>query len=133
MIFKVDGQCPKCAKRGKKISLKKMKSHVDDISYIKEHFNYYVCKNSHCEVVYFNIMNEFLTHQLNKEVGYKKSSSSDATICYCYNIKKSQLNSNTIGYIKTKMEEYPCDCEKRNPYNSCCLNEIKKLLKAKCD
>lgn len=129
MIFKVEGQCPQCAQKGKKISLKKMKLHVDDLSYITDAFDYYICKNGSCEVVYFNIANQFLTSQLNKEVGYKHNSSDNALICYCYNITKSQLNEHTIGYIETKMEEYPCECAKRNPYGSCCMKEIKKLQK----
>ena len=127
MIFKQEGFCPKCATKGKHIALEKMLLHVDDISYLHEEFDYFVCKNNSCEVVYFNIINEFLTTQLNKSVGYKQSSSEDALICYCYNIKKAQLNEHTIDFIESKMEEYPCACEQRNPYGGCCLKEIKKL------
>lgn len=129
MIFKVEGQCPKCAQKGKSISIKKMRHHVDDISFLHDEFEYYVCQNSACEIVYFNIINEFYTYQLNKEVGYKQSSSQEANICYCYNIKKSDLNEYTIGYIETKMEEYPCECKTRNPYGNCCKKHIKKLMK----
>lgn len=129
MIFKQEGHCPKCASKGAKIAHKTLLLHVDDISYIHEEFDYFICKNSACDVVYFNIINEFLTSQLNKSVGYKQSSSKDALICYCYNIKKEQLNEHTLAYIETKMEECPCACEQRNPYGSCCLKEIKKLQK----
>lgn len=129
MIFKVEGLCPNCKKKGKKISLLKMKNHVDDISFLRDEFTYYICKNSACETVYFSIVSQFTTAQLNKEVGYKNSSSANANICYCYNIKKSQLNEHIIGFIESKMEEYPCDCATRNPYATCCRSEVKKLLK----
>lgn len=129
MIFKVEGQCSQCQTKGKKISLESMNNHVDDISFLRDEFDYHICKNSDCEVVYFNIVSQFTLTQLNKEIGYKRASSENANICYCYNIKKSQLNVHTIDFIKSKMEEYPCACDIRNPYGSCCQSDIKKLLK----
>ncbi len=131
MIFKVEGQCPNCAQKGKKIARDAMIHHVDDIAFLRDEFDYFVCKNSHCDTVYFSIVSEFDVHQLNKEVGYKNSSTQKANICYCYNINKEELHTNTAGIIETKMEEYPCACEQRNPYGTCCLGEIKKLLKEK--
>jgi len=133
MVFKAEGICPKCKSKGKQVSKDSMLHHVDDISYIKEQFDYYICKNALCEVVYFNILNEYLYTHLNKEVGYKSFSTSNANICYCYNIKKQDLNEHTIGIIETKMDEYPCACEVRNPYGSCCRKEIKKLMKEKIE
>lgn len=129
MNFRVEGQCPKCHQKGKMIALNKMLNHVDDISYIKDRFDYFICKNSSCENVYFNISNEYTLKQLNKEVGYKKDSSIDAVICYCYNIKKSSLNEHIFDLIEEKMEFYPSSCGIRNPYGKCCLVEIKKTLK----
>lgn len=129
MQFKAEGQCPKCHTKGKVIALKKMINHVDDLSFIKDRFDYFVCKKSSCENVYFNISNEFTVDQLNKEVGYKQSSSEDANICYCYNIKKSELNEFIFELIEEKMEFFPSSCGIRNPYGKCCLVEIKKVLK----
>lgn len=129
MIFKAQGQCPRCAQKGKNVALKKMKHHVDDISFLRDEFDYYICKNESCDIVYFSIVSEFSTQQLNKEVGYKKSASDSANICYCYNIKKSDLNEHTLGFIETKMEEYPSSCGIRNPYGVCCTGAIKKMQK----
>lgn len=128
MYFKVLGQCSKCQSKGKKIALKRIFNHVNDISSLKNGVEYFICKTPACEVVYFSIKNEFLTTQLNKEVGYKNSSSKEASVCYCYNIKKYEINANTIEQIQTKMSETPCACESRNVYASCCQKEIKKLL-----
>ena len=130
MIFKAQGQCPRCAQKGKKIALKKMRNHVDDISFLRDEFDYYICKNESCDMVYFSIVSEFTTFELNKEVGYKNSASNNANICYCYNLKKQDLNEYTIGFIETKIEEYPSACEERNPYASCCLGAIKKMQKS---
>lgn len=127
MIFKAEDQCPKCKIKGKKISIEYMINHINDISTLRNDFEYHICKNPKCEVVYFNIKNEYTTKELNKEVGYKNSSSSNANICYCYNIKKSELNEDVINTIKVKMKKSPCICEIRNPYSSCCMIEIKKL------
>jgi excinuclease UvrABC ATPase subunit len=127
MIFKVQGVCPKCKGKGTKINLKSMQNHVDDISYIKD-FQYHVCMNKSCEVAYFNVQNEFLYTQLNKELGFKEYSSNNAHICYCYGIQKAQLNEHTLGYIDTKMEEYPSACSIRNPSGKCCKKYIKKML-----
>lgn len=129
MIFKAEGICPNCHKKGKTTSLKKVRHHVDDISFLRDDFDYHICKNSDCNTVYFSINSQFNMKQLNKEVGYKNSSSEDALICYCYNIKKSDLDKNTLGFVQTKMDEYPCECEIRSPYHDCCQKEIRKLSK----
>lgn len=127
MIFKVEGLCPKCKSKGKSIKKQAMMNHVDDISFVKD-FDYYVCMESSCEVVYFNIQNEFLHTQMNKELGYKNYSSEDATVCYCYGLKKNELNEHSVGYLETKMEEYPRACGTRNPTGKCCKGYIKKMI-----
>jgi hypothetical protein len=128
MIFKKEANCPNCQSKGKKISSKKMLNHIKDISAIDIIFQYYICKNEDCDIVYFNINNKFLTTQLNKEVGYKNSSSKKADICYCYDIKKDELNKNTLNKIEAKMQKFSCYCQIRNPYGKCCMSEIKKLM-----
>lgn len=128
MIFKKEANCPDCQTKGKKISSKKILNHVKDISAIDIIFQYYLCKNPDCNIVYFNINNKFLTTQLNKEVGYKNSSSTKANICYCYDIKKDELDENTLNKIETKMQKFSCYCQIRNPYAKCCMSEIKKLM-----
>lgn len=131
MFFKVEGICPKCSTKGKSVALNKMIIHVNDISKVDGNIEHYVCKNSSCDVVYFNIKSNFLVNDINKEIGYKDSASTNGAVCYCYGVKKSELNDSTIEMIESKMELVPRSCGTRNPYTVCCVGEIKKMLKAK--
>ena len=130
MQFLPMGICPTCKEKGTKVERSTLFYHISDISKIKDN-EYFICKNPNCETVYFSTSSLFTCKELNKEIGLKKSSSSDALICYCFNHKKSDVNSTTITDIESKMKNFGCKCEIRNPYAGCCMSGIKKFLKDK--
>ena len=130
MQFLPIGVCPTCKEKGKKVDRSVLLYHIDDISKIKDK-EYFVCKNSKCETVYFNLSSLFTCKELNKEIGVKEFSSSEALVCYCFNHKKGDVDKFTLDEIETKMKEVGCKCEVRNPYAGCCMSGIKKFLKVK--
>ncbi len=130
MQFLAKGICPICKQKGNTVDKNVLLHHINDISKIKNDA-YFTCKSSKCEIIYFSLSHSFTCKELNKEVGIKKFSSPEANMCYCFNIKKKDIDENSISKIKQKMKDITCQCEIRNPFGSCCMSGIKIYLKEK--
>ena len=69
---------------------------------------------------------------INKEIGFKDSSSHKALICYCYNYTKSSLdNIGLTDKIQIRINNYGSRCDTRHPSGKCCIPEIKSTIKKK--
>lgn len=93
---------------------------------------YYFCDDPNCDVVYFGDDKLTLARSdLRIEVG-QKSSAPDKTICYCFDVKTSDLNSDeerelTKTFVVKQTRNSACDCEIRNPSGKCCLKDFKLI------
>lgn len=62
----------------------------------------------------------------------------DGLICYCFEKSKRELLSaiedkreeTFLEYIKAKMKDPGCFCEKANPSGKCCLQDVKSFIEA---
>lgn len=129
MLFTIIGICPSCHQKGKSVEQEILFYHIDDISKIVQD-NYFFCGSEACKIVYFSSKVHFEYHELNKEVGIKSYSSQDAHLCYCFNIKKKDIDGQTIKSVQSKMASFGCKCTIRNPQGVCCQKDIKHSLTA---
>lgn len=88
---------------------------------------YFFCSDDDCNVVYFAEDNSrVLRNELRESVG-QKSKHSQRTICYCFDIKLSDIERDPQKYKQFVIEQTKqsqCNCEIRNPSGKCCLKDF---------
>lgn len=90
---------------------------------------YYFCNDPNCDVVYFGEDTFTLVRSdLRIEVG-QKCSTTEKTLCYCFDVKKSDLDSDEAqekskAFVIKQTRNSACDCEIRNPSGKCCLKDF---------
>lgn len=88
---------------------------------------YYFCTDSNCNAVYFAEDNsQVLRNELREPVG-QKSKHPQRTICYCFDIKLSDIKDNPEQrkqFVIEQTKQSQCDCRIRNPSGKCCLKDF---------
>jgi hypothetical protein len=88
---------------------------------------YFFCTDSHCDVVYFGEDNsQVLRNELREPVG-QKSAHPQRTICYCFDIRLSDIRHNPQPlkqFVIEQTKDSQCDCRIRNPSGKCCLKDF---------
>lgn len=122
--------CPVNGKSYGKVGLRTILHHIcKPWNKIFPKQQYYFCTDKDCNVVYFAEDNSrVLRNELRESVGHK-SKSPQRTICYCFDIKLSDIERDPQKYKqfvieKTKLSQ--CNCETRNPSGKCCLKDFPK-------
>jgi len=90
---------------------------------------YYFCDDPDCEVVYFGDDQQLIRQDALRLTVGQKSRSPDRQICYCFDIRLTDLLSenNTLklkSFVTGKTRSSTCDCEIRNPSGRCCLKDF---------
>jgi hypothetical protein len=91
--------------------------------------NYFFCDDPKCDVVYFGEDRSTLfRNDLRISVG-QKSQDKDKTICYCFDIQFSDLDSDKAqekakAFVVEQTKNSTCDCELTNPSGKCCLKNF---------
>ena len=138
LSFYTKDVCPICKDKAKEVSPITIKSLVKN-EYIKELLSiedFFYCQTPNCEVIYFKPNEIIKQEHLIKEVGLKEWAN-PKTVCYCFNWTKEKISdevnklgkTNAIGDISEKMNSIGCDCEHQNPSGTCCLKDVKKVIK----
>ena len=130
--------CPKCGKMGKPVQGQTIKSMLSVSLREVEDLLYLFCRTHTCPVVYFSAHGEktFTIEQVRERVYQKEPEAQDVLICYCFrhNVGELQLASPAerraiLENINTEINAGQCACDLRNPQGSCCLGNIRTLLK----
>jgi len=130
-MFFFSDKCPNCNQKGQKVENDTIIHHVKDISKMGDG-GYSYCSNPHCDVVYFRDKEIFTTAMINKEIGFKDTSSDFGAVCFCYNYSKLELyNDSLIDKINIRIDTYGSRCDLRNPSGKCCIKQIKQMQKEK--
>lgn len=119
--------CPVNGKSYSGVSIKTILHHVKKPWQLNvPNQSYYFCNDPNCDVVYFGEDNFTLgRNDLRIEVG-QKSHDPNRTICYCFDVTKSDLSSDKTreqskSFVLKQTKNSTCDCEIRNPSGKCCL------------
>jgi hypothetical protein len=95
---------------------------------------YYFCAQPGCDIVYFTGSGGQLgTAALRQAVG-QKSTESDRSLCYCFDIRHSDLADDVSAkqchdFVINETRNKRCTCEERNPSGKCCLRDFPKQEK----
>lgn len=130
--------CPVCGTKGKRVQGQTVKAllsvslrEVNDVEYL-------FCKAQTCPVVYFTLDGgkTFTVAQIRERVYQKESNNQDVFVCYCFRYKVGDILTATpearnaiVDDINTGINSGQCACDLRNPQGSCCLGNVRGLIK----
>jgi hypothetical protein len=130
--------CPKCGQTGKPVEGQTVKSLLSvSLREIKE-VQYLFCRTQSCPVVYYSSDGEqaFTVQEIREKVYQKEPEAEDVFVCYCFRHTVGELRTAPPGghvaivdNINTGINAGQCACDLRNPQGSCCLGNVKRLIK----
>ncbi len=135
----VDGACPTNGRLGKRVeglTLKAMLSRP--LTELRE-VEYRFCRESDCPTVYYSVdgLQTFSEADIRERVYQKHPQDEEVFICYCFRHKVGALRSDitdssgmlVIEKINAGIQARQCACDIRNPQGSCCLGNVRALVK----
>jgi len=130
--------CPECGKTGKPVQGQTVKSllavtlrEVRDVEYL-------FCRTQTCPVVYFSPDGEqtFTVEQVRERVYQKEPNAEEVFVCYCFRhtvgdvrAASSESRKAMVDDINTGINAGQCACDLRNPQGSCCLGNVRGVIK----
>lgn len=126
MEWIVEGNCPRCKTKGRKLKIENLHYNLKDISLIQK-CDPYFCTNDECDVVYFQGKVTFDNSCLIRPTA-QKSNDPNATVCFCFGYTRADIDKKCYDEYRRK-KELGCACSVRNPSGKCCAKLFKSLLK----
>ena len=136
--------CPECGMKGRKVKPVTPQSLLseDARGRLDHAHGLRFCKNETCGVVYFGEQSNdrFATSDVSVPV-FQKSTDPSRLVCYCFEYSVQSItdevartgNSATSDRIIQKCKEGLDRCEEMNPQGSCCLGNVRQVVKAAVD
>lgn len=130
--------CPECNQKGKVVEGQTVKALLSISLRSVQGAEYYFCRTQSCSIVYFTAdgKSTFTTSQLRERVYQKEPSADDVFVCYCFNHKVAEIRNaspeirvSIINEINAGIQANQCACDLRNPQGSCCLGNVRGLIK----
>ncbi len=130
--------CPACGMRGKPVQGQTVKALLSVSLCEVQDVEYFFCKTRTCPVVYFSPdgVQTFRLEQIRERVYQKEPESDGVFVCYCFrhtvgDIRAASLESRMaiVDDINTGINAGQCACDLRNPQGSCCLGNVRGLIK----
>jgi hypothetical protein len=131
--------CPQDSTKGKPVQLITLKSLLVPVAL--EQLNpasaYTFCSSPNCPIVYFSEQGQtFTTADLTVSV-FQKNVNEDVPVCYCFGWSRQRIReelnqsgeSNAVDMITTHIKAKRCGCEVNNPQGSCCLENVRSVVK----
>lgn len=120
--------CPACGQKGSPIPWHILLLHLRapwQWTDSAEQFGF--CANPACDTVYFGETGAHIVlADVRTEIGVK-STSPEATLCYCYGINYGQASDPSLRqFVIEQTRRGQCACEARNPSGRCCLADFPK-------
>ena len=130
--------CPECGKIGKSIQGQTVKALLSVSLRQVQDVKYFFCRSQTCSVVYFSADGEqtFAVEQLRERVYQKEPEAEDVLICYCFHHAVGKLRAASsksriaiVDDINAGINAGQCACDLRNPQGSCCLGNVRNLIR----
>jgi hypothetical protein len=130
--------CPACGMRGKPVQKLTVKALLSVSLREMREVEYLFCKTQTCPVVYFSQDGDhtFTVGQVRERVYQKEPDDDEVFICYCFRHTVGELRAASPEVrkeiedkIKSGIHFGQCACELRNPQGSCCLGNVRELIK----
>ena len=130
--------CPECNQKGKVVQGQTVKALLSVSLRSIQNTDYYFCRTQSCPVVYYSADSKsvFTTSQLRERVYQKEPSVDDVFVCYCFKHTVSEIRNASpearvtmVNDINAGIQANQCACDLRNPQGSCCLGNVRGLMK----
>jgi hypothetical protein len=130
--------CPECGKTGKPVQGQTVKAMLSVRLRRVQDTKYLFCRTQTCPVLYFLDDGEqtFTVQQVRERVYQKEPEAEDVFICYCFRHTVGDLRSASpedltaiVDDIQIGINAGQCACDLRNPQGSCCLGNVRSMIK----
>lgn len=130
--------CPECGKVGKPIQAQTVKALLLVSLRQVQDVKYFFCRTQNCSVVYFAEDGEqsFRIEDVRERIYQKEPEAEDVFVCYCFShtigeLRTASSNGRTaiVDDINTGINAGQCACDLRNPQGSCCLGNVRSVIK----
>jgi hypothetical protein len=130
--------CPECGRTGKLIQGQTIKALLSVSLRQVQNLKYLFCRTQTCSVVYFSADNEqtITISEVRERVYQKEPEADDVLVCYCFDHTIGELRTASskeriavVEDINTGINAEQCACDLRNPQGSCCLGNVRGLIK----
>lgn len=131
--------CPSCGRKGKTVDTQTVKAMLAISLKALRSSGYRFCRTPDCRVVYFSTDGEqvFRESDLREVVHQKHPTDDDVFVCYCFRhtpgtIRAELLERGTstvVQAINAGIKAEQCACDVRNPQGSCCLGNVRAVVK----
>lgn len=130
--------CPECGQKGKPVDIATVKA---QLSVSLRHIGqtpYLFCRTRTCPIAYFSSDGEqtFTTEQVRERVYQKEPDAEEVSVCYCFRhtigdirAASTETRAALVDDINTGINAEQCACDLRNPQGSCCLGNVRGLIK----
>jgi hypothetical protein len=131
--------CPQDGTKGKPVQLITLKSLLVPVAL--EQLNpasaYGFCPSTNCPIVYFSEQGQTFTTADLKVPVFQKNVDENVFACYCFGWSRQRIReelnqsgkSNAVDMITTHIKAKRCGCEVNNPQGSCCLENVRSVVK----
>lgn len=132
------GTCPECGKTGKPVQGQTVKALLSISLREVQDVEYLFCRTQTCPVVYFSPDGEqvFKIDQVRERVYQKEPDDRNVFVCYCFRHTVEDIRSaspesraTVVESINSGINAGKCACDLRNPQGSCCLGNVRGLIK----
>lgn len=130
--------CPECGQTGKPVQGQTVKALLA-VSLREVHAqDYLFCRAQTCSTVYFTFdgTQTFTTAQVRERIYQKEPGVNDVFVCYCFRYTVGQARAMSaerratiVDDIDAGIQSGQCACDLRNPQGSCCLGNMRGLIK----
>lgn len=103
-----------------------------------QNVEWFFCRTPGCPVVYFasDGRQSFSVEQLRERVYQKEPEADEVFVCYCFRHTVGEVRAASpegrvliLDDIKAGIQAGQCACDLRNPQGSCCLGNVRDLMK----
>jgi Zinc binding domain len=130
--------CPVSGDKGKPVQGQTVKALLSVTLREVPNAEYLFCRTQTCPVVYFSSdgAQTFTIEQVRERVYQKESNTNDVFVCYCFRHTVGEVRAaspetriSILDDINIGIQADQCACDLRNPQGSCCLGNVRALLK----
>ena len=130
--------CPSCGEKGKPVQGQTVKSQLAVTLRQVRITEYLFCQTPTCPVVYFTQdgAETYTVEHVRERVYQKEPNADDVFVCYCFRHTAGEIRAANpkaraaiLDNINTGIQADQCACDLRNPQGSCCLGNVRGLIK----
>jgi hypothetical protein len=132
------GSCPECGQKGKPVQGQTVKALLAVSLRAVQEAEYLFCRTQTCPIVYFTAEDAqtFRVSDVRERVYQKEPDAHSVLICYCFRHTVGEINgadsaarAAIVDDINAGIQAGQCACDLRNPQGSCCLGNVRGLIK----